>query len=93
VAALAVIALGSGSRAIPAFALTIALGWRVLPAFWRVYTDSRPASIRRAVKAGVLSLVLVDAVLSTAYAGPLYGALVLATAVVAGLLARLFPVT
>jgi 4-hydroxybenzoate polyprenyltransferase len=93
VAALAVIALGSGSRAIPALALTSALGWRVLPAFWRVYTDSRPASIRRAVKAGVLSLVLVDAVLSTAYAGPLYGALVLATAVVAGLLARLFPVT
>jgi 4-hydroxybenzoate polyprenyltransferase len=93
VAALAVIALGSGSRAIPAFVLTIALGWRVLPAFWRVYRDSRPASIRRAVKAGVLSLVLVDAVLSTAYAGPLYGALVLATAVVAGLLARLFPVT
>jgi hypothetical protein len=91
--ALAVIALGSGSRVIPTLALVIVLGWRVLPPFWSVYRDSRPAPIRRAVKAGVLSLVLLDAVLSTAYAGPLYGAIVLATAVVAGLLARLFSVT
>jgi len=43
--------------------------------------------------AAVLSLVLVDAVISTVYGGPLYGAIVLATAVVAGLLARLFSVT
>ena len=77
----------------PAIALTIVLGWRVLPPFWSVYKDPRPAPIRRAVKAGVLSLVLVDAVISTVYAGPLYGAIVLATAVVAGLLARLFSVT
>ena len=52
-----------------------------------------PRPIRRAMKAGVLSLVLVDAVISAVYAGPLYGALVLATAVAAGWLARLFSVT
>ena len=80
----------SRSRLIP---LTIVLGWRVLPPFWQVYKDPRPSRIRRAVKAGVLSLVLVDAVISTVYAGPLYGAVVLATAVVAGPLARLFSVT
>jgi hypothetical protein len=37
--------------------------------------------------------VLVDAVIATVYAGPLFGAIVLATAVAAGLLARMFSVT
>ena len=93
VGVLAAIAAGSGPRAVPAIALTIVLGWRVLWPFWMAYKDPRPALIRRAVKAAVLSLVLVDAVISTVYAGPLYGAIVLATAVAAGLLARLFAVT
>ena len=93
VGVLAAIAAGSGPRALPSIVLTIVLGWRVLPPFWTAYRDPRPAPIRRAVRAGVLSLVLVDAVISTVYAGPVYGAIVLATAVVAGLLARLFAVT
>jgi 4-hydroxybenzoate polyprenyltransferase len=93
VGVLAAMAVRSGPRAVAAIPLTIVLGWRVLPPFWTVYNDPRPIQIRRAVRAGVLSLVLVDAVISTVYAGPLYGALVLATAVVAGLLARLFSVT
>jgi 4-hydroxybenzoate polyprenyltransferase len=93
VIALAIIAAGAGSRGLIALALTVVLGWRVLPPFWNVYKDSGPASIRRAVKTGVLSLVLVDAVISAAYAGPLYSAAVLATAVVAGWLARPFSVT
>ena len=70
VGVLAAIAAGSGARAVPALALTIVLGWRVLRPFWIVYQDPRPLAIRRAVKAGVLSLVLVDAVISTVYAGP-----------------------
>jgi 4-hydroxybenzoate polyprenyltransferase len=93
VGVLTAIAAGSGSRALPALVLTIVLGWRVLPPFWMAYRDPRPAVVRRAVMAAVLSLVLVDAVISTVYGGPLYGAIVLATAVVAGLLARLFSVT
>ena len=93
VGVLAAMAGRSGPRAVTAIPLTIVLGWRVLPPFWTVYKDPRPTQIRRAVKAGVLSLVLVDAVISTVYAGPFYGALVLATAVTAGLLARLFSVT
>jgi 4-hydroxybenzoate polyprenyltransferase len=93
VAALVVVALGAGARSSVALVLTALLAWRVLPPFWTVYRDSGPAVIRRAVKAGVLSLVLVDAVISAAYAGPLYSAGVLATAILAGLLARLFSVT
>jgi 4-hydroxybenzoate polyprenyltransferase len=93
IAALAVIALRSGVWPIPALVLTAALAWRVGPPFAAVYTDPRAATIRRAVKAGVLSLVLLDAALSAAYAGPVYGAIVLATAIAAGSLARLFSVT
>jgi 4-hydroxybenzoate polyprenyltransferase len=69
------------------------LAYRVLPAFWQARNEPSPTAIRRAVKAGVLSLVLVDASISVSYAGPVYGALVLATALVAGSLARLFSVT
>jgi 4-hydroxybenzoate polyprenyltransferase len=93
VGVLAAIAVRSGPRAMAAIPLTIVLAWRVLPPFWKVYQDPQPGLIRLAVRAGVLSLVLVDAVIATAYAGPLYGAIVLATAVAAGLLARLFSVT
>jgi 4-hydroxybenzoate polyprenyltransferase len=93
-AALTVIGLDAGgSGQTLALVLTALLGYRVLPRFWQVYRDPGPLVIRRAVKAGVLSLVLVDAAISAAYAGPLYGAAVLATALVAGSLARLFAVT
>jgi 4-hydroxybenzoate polyprenyltransferase len=92
-AALTVIGLDAGGRGISALVLTALLGYRVLPPFWRVHNDPQPLVIRRAVKTGVLSLVFVDAAISAAYAGPLYGAAVLATALVAGSLARLFSVT
>lgn len=78
---------------IAAIALVLALGYRVLPPFWRVRSDSRPEVIRRAVRAGVLSLVLVDGAIAAAYAGPVYAAAVLAIAFVAGSLARVFSVT
>ena len=55
--------------------------------------DPQPAVIRRAVKAGVLSLVLVDSAIAASYAGPYYAAVVLGTGLVAGSLARLFSVT
>jgi hypothetical protein len=93
VAALAVIALRSQLWPVPALVLAAALAWRVGPPFAAVYVNPAPALIRRAVKAGVLSLVLLDAALSAAYAGPLYAAGVLATALVAASLARVFPVT
>jgi 4-hydroxybenzoate polyprenyltransferase len=94
VAALAAIAAAAGAgRRVAAGAVAALLAVRVLPPFWRVYRDPAPAGIRHAVRTGVLSLVLVDATLGAAYAGPLFGAVVLATAVVAAGLARLFAVT
>jgi 4-hydroxybenzoate polyprenyltransferase len=95
-AALTVIGFGASAGrggAISALALTALLGYRVMPPFWRARADPRPPVIGRAVKTGVLSLVLVDAVISAAYGGPLYTVAVLATALVADSLARLFSVT
>ena len=93
VAALGWVALRSGLWPVPALVLAAALAWRVGVPFARVYADPAPAVIRRAVRAGVLSLVLLDASISAAYASPVYAAVVLATALVAGSLARLFSVT
>jgi 4-hydroxybenzoate polyprenyltransferase len=84
--------LGPGSLATAAVLLLI-LGWRIVPPFMAAWHDPGPAAARRAVRAGVLSLVLVDAVIATAYAGMIWGLAVLGTALAAGWLARLFAVT
>ena len=93
IVALAALSARAGAGRIGGLAITLLLAWRVLPPFWRVYEDPEPARVRQAVKAGVLSLVLVDATLGATYGGPLYGAVVLTTAVAAAGLARLFSVT
>jgi 4-hydroxybenzoate polyprenyltransferase len=69
------------------------LAWRVLPPFWRAYRDPQPNSLRHAIKAGVLSLIILDAAIAAGYAGPLYGIVVLALLLVAAGIARLFAVT
>ncbi|MGH8636813.1 MAG: UbiA-like protein EboC [Burkholderiales bacterium] len=91
--ALVAVALRSGSNALPAVVLAAALGVRVIPAFWFARRTPTPALIRTAVRRGVLSLVILDATLGAAYAGPIYGAIVLAVGLLAGALARMFAVT
>jgi 4-hydroxybenzoate polyprenyltransferase len=92
-AGLLLIVSRAGNRAIPALILVAALAWRVVPAFLAARRQPQPATIRAAVKRGVLSLVLLDSALAAAFAGPLYAAGVLATGLVAGWLARMFAVT
>jgi 4-hydroxybenzoate polyprenyltransferase len=89
---LAVLVFRSGQALVAGMVLAV-LCWRVVPPFLDAGHRPEPARIRFAVKRGVLSLVLLDAVIGTAYAGPLYGAIILVTGLVAGILARLFPVT
>jgi 4-hydroxybenzoate polyprenyltransferase len=89
--ALLLLAAAHGSMA--AVVLTGILGWRILPVFWRAYRTPAPGSIRQAVKAGVLSLAWLDAALAAAFAGAMYSLIVLGAALIAGRLARLFPVT
>jgi 4-hydroxybenzoate polyprenyltransferase len=74
-------------------ALAALLSWRVLPAFVAARRAPAPAAIREAVKRGVLSLVLLEAALATAFAGPGYGLVLLATALGAIWLGRRFSVT
>ena len=88
-----VISMASARRAGPALALAGLLIWRVVPPFWKARQQPAPGTIRAAVKRGVLSLVLVDAVIGAARAGALYAAVILAAAVLAGVLARRFAVT
>jgi len=73
--------------------LTAALAIRVLPAFWRAYRRPEPMTVRRAVKTGILSLILFDAALAATYAGPAYGLAVVVLMLPAQLLAGLFAVT
>ncbi|MCC7008139.1 MAG: UbiA-like protein EboC [Acidobacteria bacterium] len=91
--ALAVVALRHDGAIALALVLTAAFTWRVVPPFWQAYRQPAPAAIRQAVKRGVLSLVLLDAVLAAAYAGPACALAVIATGLVAGYLARFFAVT
>jgi 4-hydroxybenzoate polyprenyltransferase len=93
ISALAVITLSPARRSIPGLIVVAALAWRTWRPFWIAYRTREAGAIRRAVKAGVLSLVLVDAAIGAAYAGPAYAAAILATALIAGALARLFAVT
>ena len=73
--------------------LALALCWRVVPPFWAAFRRPEPAAIRQAVKRGVLSLVLLDAALAASYANTLFALVVLATGLLAALLARTFAVT
>jgi 4-hydroxybenzoate polyprenyltransferase len=74
-------------------ALTAVFAWRVLPPFLAALRKPESAVIRNAIRTGVLSLVLLDAVIGGLFAGALYSLLILATAVLAFGLARLFAVT
>jgi 4-hydroxybenzoate polyprenyltransferase len=73
--------------------LTAALGVRVAPPFWAAYHEPSAPRIRRAIRTGVLSLVVLDAAIGGIYAGPTYSLIILATGVIAFSLARVFAVT
>ncbi len=69
------------------------LAWRVLPPFIAAAREPRPSLIGRAVRAGVLSLIVLDAALAACFAGSLHGLAVLALWPLSLGLARLFAVT
>jgi 4-hydroxybenzoate polyprenyltransferase len=91
--ALAGLALARGNPSLTGLLWTILLAWMVVPAFWAVYKTPGPQPIRQAVKAGVLSLVLLDAAIGAIYGGALYSALILVAGVIARRLATVFSVT
>ena len=92
-AVLAALGLWGGQPAWATLPFVAFLAWRVLPPFVAAAQQPLPALIGAAVRAGVLSLILLDAALAAAFAGPLYGAAVLALWPLSLRLARLFAVT
>ena len=88
--ALVWLALRGDAWALPFVAL---LAWRVVPPFVAAASEPTPARAGAAVRAGVLSLVVLDAALAACFAGPLYGLLVLLLWPVSLGLARAFAVT
>ena len=66
---------------------------RVLPPFVKAVRDPSPDEIRAAVKAGVLSLIVLDATVAAGFAGWPYGLLVLSLLPISIGLAQLFAVT
>jgi len=89
----ALVGLGAVAASWVGVLLTAALALRVAPPFWAVYHEPSPPRIRRAIRTGVLSLVVLDAVIGAIYAGPTYSAIILATGVIAFSLAKVFAVT
>jgi 4-hydroxybenzoate polyprenyltransferase len=76
-----------------ALPVVVFLFFRIMPPIWRSCREPTAANIRSAVKTGVLSLIVLDAAFAAGYAGPLYGAAVLALMLAAAALARVFAVT
>lgn len=66
---------------------------RVLPPFIQATRDPTPELIKRAVRAGVLSLILLDATVAAGFAGGFNGLLVLSLLPISLVLARRFAVT
>ena len=77
-------------QVLPFLALFSAL---IFPSLLRAIASLRPLDIRRAVKAGVMALILLDATIAASFAGWQYGLLVLLLFPLARLLARAFAVT
>jgi len=77
-------------RLLPFLALLVA---RVAPPLLRAHRNPQPTSIRAAVHAGVVSLIVLDAAIASGYAGVVVAAAILSLSLVAAEFARLFPVT
>jgi 4-hydroxybenzoate polyprenyltransferase len=95
-ALLAAAGVGTVLLAGPSIALAVMLAllaWRVGPAFYRACRLPEASTIRGAVKAGVISLVFLDASVAAAYQGLWYALGLVALILVVSHLARTFPVT
>lgn len=65
----------------------------IFPPLIRAYRDPQPRNIGMAVKAGVIALIAMDAAIAAAFAGILYGLVVLALLPLSRFLAKSFAVT
>lgn len=89
----AVVAIWNGREAIWTVPVFLLLVWRVGPPLWRALLARTPGVIRTAVVAGVLSLIVLDAGLSTGSGRAVGGLLLLALLPISAWVARRFAVS
>jgi 4-hydroxybenzoate polyprenyltransferase len=65
----------------------------IFPPLYRALQDRKPQNIGKAVKAGIIALIVMDAALAAGFAGWLYALFILALLPVSRFLARTFAVT
>lgn len=89
------IALGllSSYQIFAALPFAVLLAGRIIPPFVKAARDPRPEPIQAAVKAGVLSLIVLDATVAAGFAALLYGLIVLVLLPISMGLAKRFAVT
>ncbi|MBE9205159.1 UbiA-like protein EboC [Nostoc sp. LEGE 06077] len=80
-------------QVLAAFPFLILLAIRVLLPFIQAVRQPTPEQIRIAVKAGVLSLIILDTTVAAGFAGLSYGLLVLSLLPISMILAKIFAVT
>ncbi len=89
--------LGLGMAFGPSFWHTLPFlllfGFLIFPPVFKAIREPQPRNIGLAVKAGVISLIVMDAALAASFAGWLYGLVVLALLPLSRLLAKTFAVT
>ncbi len=92
---LAIVGLGFYPRYYLLYALPfgILFGFLILPPLRKAWIDLQAKNVFKAVKAGVLALIVLDATLSAGFAGWEYGLLVLLLLPISMGLARIFAVT
>jgi len=93
IAGIAGVALWNGREAIWTAPFFVLLVWRVGPPLWRALRARTPQPIRKAVVAGVLSLIVLDACLSAGYGRAIGGLAVLALLPISAWVARRFAVS
>lgn len=71
----------------------ILFGGMVLPPFWKAAMQPEPDLIKKAIKRGVLSLILLNAAIAAGFGGFLTGIIVVLLLPISLLLAKLFAVT
>ncbi len=76
-----------------AIPFVVGFGALVVPSFVQATLEPQPDPIRKAVRTGILCLIVLDAAIASGFANPLYGLLVLSLLPVSKQLAKLFAVT
>lgn len=75
------------------FPFALLFAWLVLPAFIKAAQDPSATTIQKAVKSGVLSLIVLDAAVAAGFGGLIYGLAILSLLFLSRMLGNLFAVT